>query len=136
MEGGKEMRIRFTDNSSRLLNDMGNKKEEALFNIGLKWQEVVKKIITDQEEVDTGRMRASMSFITNKRKGPNVGASNSQSKDFLSGASGDDGRLIVGSNVGYARWNEFHNKKGAFLKPSLLRSKEDFKRIAESVLRR
>lgn len=130
------MRARFEDNTEMLFNAMGKKKEEILFEIGLKWQEIVKKIITEQEEVDTGRMRASMSFITNKRKSPNAGASNSQSKDFLSGASGDNGRLIVGSNVEYAQWNEFHNKKGAFLKPSVLRSKEDFKRIAESVLRR
>lgn len=130
------MRARFEDNTEILFNAMGKKKEEILFEIGLKWQEIVKKIITEQEEVDTGRMRASMSFITNKRKSPNTRVANSKSKDFLDGTTSNEGTLIVGSNVEYAQWNEFHNRKGAFLKPSLLRSKEEFKRIAESVLRR
>lgn len=130
------MRIKLEDNSRSMFTEMDTKKEEILFQVGLKWQEVVKKIITVQEEVDTGRMRASMSFITNKRKSPNTLVANSKMKDFLEGSSGDTDTLIVGSNVPYAFKNEMHNRKGAFLKPSLLNYESEYKAIAEDILKK
>lgn len=129
------IRIRVDDNTPELKRELRVKMEKILFEIGLKWQETAKKLLTQQDEVVTGRLRASMSFITNKRKSPNVSAHASEPGDWLEGTSDSLNKLVVGSNVPYASKNELENRKGAFVKPALLRNKDVFENIAEDILK-
>jgi len=126
------LKVNIQDNSKKLLGETEEKKEKILYMIGLEWQRIVTKIITEKQIVDTGRLRASMSFITNKRQGKGAGVSNSKSTDFLSGRANKN-ELVVGSNVEYAEKNELTNRKGDFLRPSLLEHTRVYEQIAKSV---
>lgn len=126
--------FKIKDNSRKLLGETEVKKEKILYMIGLKWQSIVTRIITQKRIVDTGRLRASMSFITSKRQGKGGGANNTKSTDFISGRARKD-ELVVGTNVEYARKNEMENRKGDFLRPSIMEYKDTYKQIAESVFR-
>lgn len=62
------------------------------------------QITPDNLAVDTGRLRASLSFITENEQGTSGQTSpNSQPDDELSG-SGEKDYVIVGSNVNYAEY--------------------------------
>lgn len=128
------LKINIEDNSDKFLGEEEKKKEKILYLIGLEWQKIVTKIITEKKIVDTGRLRASMSFITNKRQQKGVPVKETQSKDFLSGRANKD-ELIVGSNVEYAEKQELTNRKGDFLRPSLLEHKDTYQNIAEMVFK-
>lgn len=128
------VKIEYNNNIKEVLKAEEQKKEKILYAIGLKWQSICSKIITQRKIVDTGRLRASLTFITvNKVGSPINTVTENKTSDFLSGTSGDENTLIVGSNVEYARKQEFENKKGAFLRPSVLEYKNDYKEIAEQI---
>ncbi len=128
------LKINIQDNSKKLLGETEEKKEKILYMIGLEWQRIVTKIITEKKIVDTGRLRASMSFITNKRQVKGTRVPETLPKDYLSGRAGKD-ELIVGSNVEYAEKNELTNRKGDFLRPSLLEHTGVYQKIADSVFK-
>lgn len=128
------LEIKFENNKSEVESDLKIKEQKILYAIGLKWQEICTKIITRNGIVDTGRLRASLTFITStKRGGPISFAPNSKPSDFLKGSSGGK-EVIVGSNVVYALRQEIENKKGAFLKPSILNYREDYENVTKSIL--
>ena len=128
------VKIEYNNNIKEVLKAEEKKKEKILYAIGLKWQSICSKIITQRKIVDTGRLRGSLTFITAREVGSPINTvTENKSSDFLKGSSGDEDTLIVGSNVEYARKQEFENKKGAFLRPSVLDYKQDYKDIAEQI---
>jgi len=89
------------------------KKAKILKAWGIKWQELVTKIITQKKIVDTGRLRASMDY--------KVG----------------DSKVTVGTNVTYGKFIELSTSKQParpFLKPSVMEYKDTYKKIAKSIL--
>lgn len=130
-------KVKFENNAPTAVKDLETKKELILFAIGLKWQTICTKIITINGIVDTGRLRGSLTFITKSWVGgPIASVGENVDNDYLGGSSGSDDVLIVGSNVEYAAKNEFNNPKGAFLRPSVTEYSEDYKNIAEEILKR
>lgn len=131
MSIGSNVNIKFEDNSKPIKSEYKAKKNKILYAIGLKWLEICTKIITVNGIVDTGRLRASLSFITPSESGGNGAV---EIGDDITGRS-EEGSIIVGSNVKYASKQELTNKKGSFIKPSILDYKEDYKEIAKNILK-
>ena len=131
MSIGSNTNIKFESNSKFIKEEFKIKKNKILYAMGLKWLEICSKIITVNGIVDTGRLRASLSFITPSESGGN-GAN--EIGDSITGRS-EEGSIIVGSNVVYAAKQELTNKKGSFIKPSVLDYKEDYKQIATTILK-
>lgn len=133
-KAGIGVSVKMENNVKEVLKVEEEKKAKILYAIGLKWQSICSKIITQRKIVDTGRLRGSLTFITAREVGSPINTvTENKSSDFLKGSSGDEDTLIVGSNVEYARKQEFENKKGAFLRPSVLDYKQDYKDIAEQI---
>lgn len=129
------MNIRFEDNSPKFKSEWGNRKKKITYAVGLKWQSICSQLITRLGIIDSGRLRSSLTFITNdKVGGPITRSSESKGSDYLKGSSGNDGDLIVGSNVEYASKQELNNKKGAFIKPSIIDFREEYKNITKSIM--
>ena len=131
MSIGSNVNIKFEDNSKPIKSEYKAKKNKILYAMGLKWLEICTKIITVNGIVDTGRLRASLSFITPSESGGNGAV---EIGDDITGRS-EEGSIIVGSNVKYASKQELTNKKGSFIKPSILDYKEDYKEIAKNILK-
>lgn len=131
MSIGSNVNIKFEDNSKFIKSEFEVKKNKILYAMGLKWLEICTKIITVNGIVDTGRLRASLSFITPIESGGNGAI---ETGDDITGRS-EEGSIIVGSNVKYAAKQELTNKKGSFIKPSILDYKEDYKEIAKTILK-
>lgn len=131
MSIGSNVEIKFEDNSNKFKTELNRKRMKLTYAIGLKWLEICTKIITVNGIVDTGRLRASLSFIT-----PSESSGNGAMEvgDDITGRS-EEGSIIVGSNVKYAAKQELTNKKGSFIKPSILDYKEDYKEIAKNILK-
>ncbi len=111
------------------------KKEEILYALGLKWQEVATKIITIKiysEEKPwklTGRLRGSLSFATPKQQGPRKGVSANRGNDYITSSSPNS--VTVGSNVVYA--NKV-NRKHQFLEESVLNYRSSFGKLAKKIM--
>ena len=131
MSIGKSLEVKFEDNGNKFNVELDRKRMKITYALGLKWLEICTKIITNKNIVDTGRLRASLSFITPSQSGGNKGF---ESGDNINGRSGER-QVIVGSNLKYASKQELTNKKGSFLKPSITDHKEDYKKITEMILK-
>jgi len=109
------MSVKFTDNSQQIKTQFENNLNKALEMMGVKNQELSTKEITDMRAVDTGRLRASMTY--------QVDAPNKQ--------------VIVGTNVSYAPYVHEGTHRMAsrpFLKNSILNYREDYKEIIQKTL--
>lgn len=123
--------IKFESNLPKFETELKEKKKLITYAWGLKWMALASQVITRNRIVDTGRLRGSLSFITVDNSGDN-GAF--EGGDKLSGSSGNDGDLIVGSNVKYAAKQEFENPKGAFVRPAITDYKDSYEELAKSIL--
>ena len=123
--------VKFENNLPRFEESLKEKKKLITYAWGLKWMSLASQVITRNRIVDSGRLRASLSFITVDKSGDN-GAF--KEEDKLSGSSGNDGDLIVGSNVKYATKQEFENPKGSFVRPAITDYKDSYEELAKSIL--
>jgi len=109
-----DYKIEIDNNIPEVEKEMKKKISEILTEIGLKWQELAVKEITVRKIVDTGSLRRSMNFeVDNASK-----------------------TVIVGSPLDYATKQEFENKKGPYLKPSIINYRDSYKNIAEEILKK
>lgn len=112
MSDGMRFTIRVENNSQLVLEDLGEAMERALYAIGVKAVEGSVDAISGRYDikpaVDTGRLRASISFITPTQKGDSgqPKPANAQAGDELTGTA-EKNTVVVGSNVEYAE--KVHN---------------------------
>ena len=122
--------------------------KKNLESLGLKWQEIATTEVNKQPRmgekakgamgaVDTGRLRASLSYITNNKQSGFNGSRvpESQDKDVLTGRSGKD-EVIVGSNINYALYVDQCTKKMAkrpYLTNSVANYLDDYKTVVTDV---
>lgn len=112
MSDGMRFTIRVENNSQLVLEDLGEAMERALYAIGVKAVEGSVDAISGRYDikpaVDTGRLRASISFITPTQKGGSgqPKPANAQAGDELTGTA-EQNTVVVGSNVEYAE--KIHN---------------------------
>ena len=129
-----DIKIKLDNNVKHVMQAEKEKKSQILYALGLKWQQLCTDIITQKGIVDSGRLRGSLTFITNDKIGkPITKVSDNKSSDFLTGSSGNENTLIVGSDVEYARRQEFENKKGSYLRTSLLDYRDSYELLAEQI---
>lgn len=133
--------MKFENNLPKYQKEWKERKRKITYAWGLKWQSICTKIITKNiysknPPYDlTGRLRASLTFITKDKVGaPTSRVSDSKGSDFLSGSSGNDNDLIVGSNVEYAANIEVNGKNGSFIKPAIMDYREDYKKLAKQLM--
>lgn len=136
--------VEVKNNRDELNNELERKKAKILEMIGLKWQEICTKIVTVEGIVDTGRLRASLSYCTpDKDSGLNKFASSehSEAEDALSGHRKENS-IIVGTNVDYAMVQEMGSDGSEtraprparpFLRPSIEEYKDSYENIAKQV---
>lgn len=109
------MEIKFTiqDMSDDVLNELDKTMERALYASGTLIQEGAVRAISGQYDedlkaVDTGRLRASISFITPEHPQPPMpqdAPEGFKMSDMLSGQA-DKNSVVFGSNVEYASYVE------------------------------
>ena len=103
------------NNKSNVESDLAAKKTKILKAWGIKWQEIVTKIITQKGIIDTGALKNSMS--TRYRTAQGI--------------------LQVGTNIEYAKAHELGTseiKARPYLKPSVMEYKDTYENIAKSIL--
>ena len=105
---GLRYNIRVESNSKIVFDALEEANERALYAIGIKAVEGSVDAITGKynipSAVDTGRLRASISFITETESGDSgMSVPSSAPKDKLSGKA-EKNTVIVGSNVEYAEY--------------------------------
>ena len=109
MSQGMRFNIRMENNSQLVLGALEKATERVLYAIGVKAVEGSVGAISGKYDidpaVDTGRLRASISFSTPTEKGGSgqPKPANAQAGDELTGTA-EDNSGVVGSNVGYAEY--------------------------------
>lgn len=142
-----ELKFDIQDNSPQVLADIETAKARSLYAAGITVQKGATDSISglykeENKAVDTGRLRASISFITPDGTGKrNEAVANTKPTDALSGISEKD-TMIFGSNVEYAAYvhNGVHRKKKdmparPFLREGLDMSKNEIKDIITRIFK-
>ena len=140
---GLEYSIRVDSNEPVIRAELDKDIERALYAIGVKAVEGAVRAISGQytpsnQAVDTGRLRASISFIT---AGGESGAGaaqvpESKSGDRLNGKAGAN-TVVVGTNVEYADYVHTGTSKmreRPFLREGIDNTKGDMEDIVKDIL--
>ena len=135
------MSVEFIDNSGAAKQQMERNIGKALTMMGIKWQEIATKEATATGVVDTGRLRASLSYITpDTASGRNMSEPKpgkdgkppySSPSDAL-GGNAPDNTLIVGTNVEYAPYvHEGTSRMDGrpFISDAVMNYKDDYNEI-------
>lgn len=136
--------VKIEDNSKEVLADFDKKTEQALLAIGT---QAVKGIVeymsipdfTGRDVVDTGRLRASISFLTPTTESGFVNGmvEESEGDDIVKGRS-DPKSVIVGSNVNYAEWvNNGTTKQPArhFIENGIENERDNMQELVDLIFR-
>ena len=143
MSDGMRFTIRVENNSQLVLEDLGEAMERALYAIGVKAVEGSVDAISGRYDikpaVDTGRLRASISFITPTQKGDSgqPKPANAEAGDELTGTA-EQNTVVVGSNVEYAEYVHNGTSRMAgrpFLREGIDKTKDQMQEQAEKIFK-
>lgn len=143
MSDGMRFTIRVENNSQLALGELEKATERVLYAIGVKAVEGSVDAISGKYSVDpavdTGRLRASISFITPTEKGGSgmMKPANAQARDELSGSS-EKNTVVVGSNVEYAERVHNGDSKMAgrpFITEGINKTKDKMQEQAEKIFK-
>lgn len=141
---GLSYTVKFDDNSGVFLDAEQEAVDRALYAIGVKGVEGATDAISGRYNVapaiDTGRLRASISFITASGEKGDSGIAtppNGKSGDKLSG-NAEKNSVIVGSNVEYAEYVHDGTSRmdgRPFLREGIDRTKGDMERQVNKIFK-
>ena len=144
MSDGMRFTIRVENNSQLVISELEKATERALYAIGVKAVEGSVDAISGKYDtapaVDTGRLRASISFVTASGEKGDSGAMslpNAQVGDRLSGKA-DKNSVIVGSNVEYAEYVHNGTSKMAgrpFLREGIDKTKDQMQEQVDKIFK-
>lgn len=143
MNDGMRFTIRVKNNSQLVLEELEKATERALYAIGVKAVEGSVDAISGRYDinpaVDTGRLRASISFITPTQKGDSgqPKPANAQAGDELTGTA-EQNTVVVGSNVSYSEFVHNGTSKMAgrpFLREGIDKTKDQMQEQAEKIFK-
>lgn len=133
-------KYKFTDNSDKLMKQLEGREIQILNEWGKLWQSIATKLVTKNKAVDTGRLRASLSYLVYTGVGQkNPPVPETVSSDYLSGKASKKNELVVGSNLPYAKYIELGSGGKVprpFIKPAFLEYKRQYEKLAEQILKR
>lgn len=143
MSDGMRFTIRVENNSQLVISELEKATERALYAIGVKAVEGSVDAISGRYDidpaVDTGRLRASISFITPTDKGGSgqPKPANAQAGDELTGTA-EQNTVVVGSNVSYSEFVHNGTSKMAgrpFLREGIDKTKDQMQEQAEKIFK-
>ncbi len=143
MSDGMRFTIRVENNSQIALGELEKATERVLYAIGVKAVEGSVDAISGRYDikpaVDTGRLRASISFITPTQKGGSgqPKPKNAEAGDDLTGTA-EQNTVVVGSNVEYAEKVHNGDSKMAgrpFLREGIDKTKDQMQEQAEKIFK-
>lgn len=143
MSDGMRFTIRVENNSQLVISELEKATERALYAIGVKAVEGSVDAISGRYDidpaVDTGRLRASISFITPTQKGDSgqPKPANAQAGDELTGTA-EQNTVVVGSNVSYSEFVHNGTSKMAgrpFLREGIDRTKDKMQEQVEKIFK-
>ena len=143
MNEGMKFTIRVENNSKLVIGELEKATERALYAIGVKAVEGSVDAISGRYDidpaVDTGRLRASISFITPTQKGDSgqPKPANAQPGDELTGTA-EQNTVVVGSNVSYSEFVHNGTSKMAgrpFLREGIDKTKDQMQEQAEKIFK-
>lgn len=143
MSDGMRFTIRVENNSQLVISELEKATERALYAIGVKAVEGSVDAISGRYDidpaVDTGRLRASISFITPTQKGDSgqPKPANTQAGDELTGTA-EQNTVVVGSNVSYSEFVHNGTSKMAgrpFLREGIDKTKDQMQEQAEKIFK-
>lgn len=143
MNEGMKFTIHVENNSQLVISELEKATERALYAIGVKAVEGSVDAISGRYDidpaVDTGRLRASISFITPTQKGGSgqPKPANAQPGDELTGTA-EQNTVVVGSNVSYAEYVHNGTSKMAgrpFLREGIDKTKDKMQEQAEKIFK-
>lgn len=141
---GLNFTVKFDDNSRIFLDAEREAVDRALYAIGVKGVEGATDAISGAYNVaaavDTGRLRASISFITEKGEKGDSGQTpppNAKQGDKLSGTA-EKNSVVIGSNVEYAEYVHDGTSRmdgRPFLREGIDKTKGDMERQVEKIFK-
>ena len=143
MSDGMRFTIRVENNSQLALGELEKTTERVLYAIGVKAVEGSVDAISGRYDidpaVDTGRLRASISFITPTQKGDSgqPKPANAQAGDELTGTA-EQNTVVVGSNVSYSEFVHNGTSRMAgrpFLREGIDKTKDQMREQAEKIFK-
>lgn len=143
MSDGMRFTIRVENNSQLVISELEKATERALYAIGVKAVEGSVDAISGRYDidpaVDTGRLRASISFITPTDKGGSgqPKPANAQAGDELTGTA-EQNTVVVGSNVSYSEFVHNGTSRMAgrpFLREGIDKTKDQMREQAEKIFK-
>ena len=135
--------IRIENNANLAKEELEKATERALYAIGVKAVEGSVDAISGRYDidpaVDTGRLRASISFITPTDKGGSgqPKPANAQAGDELTGTA-EQNTVVVGSNVSYSEFVHNGTSKMAgrpFLREGIEKTRDKMQEQAEKIFK-
>lgn len=124
------------DNSQQVLNELQNKMPEVLNGLGNELYKSITNFMTEDNIVDTGRLRGSISYSTpyNNYNSPTPA---NKSSDFITGNT-EKNSVLYGSNVEYASYvNSGTSKQRGrkFIETGTYRAVPQMKSVVEEILK-
>ena len=132
----KKTIIEIEDNSNIFLKELEKKMPEILNALGNELYKHIYNFMTEDNIVDTGRLRGSISYSTpyNNYNNPTI---NNTLNDFIKDAKEKD-TVVYGSNVEYASYVETGTTKQRarnYLKIGTYRAVPKMKSVVEQILK-
>lgn len=128
--------VTITDNSDLFRDALPEQVEQALIAIGEEAESYAKDTLTKLKAVDTGRLRASVTFKTETAQG----TPEAEAKEGDADARGNPEKysVYIGTNVEYASIIEngtSKREKRPFLRPAAANNTDRYKKLIEAALK-
>ena len=133
--------IKFTSNVNDILSALEKGKRNALTAIGSSAETHTKDNITDDELVDTGRLRNSITYATGDYSGVGTYTDNKKKKysDAKARNTPKDDEVGIGTNVEYAAYTELgtqHIAAHHYLKRAVTEHKDEYKKLTAQAIKK
>lgn len=131
-----DLKVEIEDNSNQILEELKNKMPEVMDSVGNELYKSIYNFMTEDNVVDTGRLRGSISYSTAKKdyKNPTI---HNKPEDYIT-SNKEENVVWYGSNVEYASYvNSGTSKQRArkFIENGTYRAVPQIAKVVETILK-
>lgn len=130
------IKVTIEDNSEKFKQDLENKMPELLNAMGNELYKSITNFMTEDNIVDTGRLRGSISYATKYGKYNQPTIAN-KPEDFIT-ENTEDKTVLYGSNVEYASYVETGTSKQRarnYIRTGTYRAVPQLQKVVENILK-